>query len=85
MKFTLEDYLEQFEQMKNMGSMQDILGMIPGIDAGKLGNVQIDEKQMARTQDNHPCDDAAGAPAAGYPKREPQKRHCARQRHQPLQ
>ena len=49
-EFTLEDYLEQFEQMKNMGSMQDILGMIPGIDAGKLGNVQIDEKQMARTQ-----------------------------------
>ena len=48
--FTLSDYLEQFEQMKNMGSMQDILGMIPGIDAGKLGNVQIDEKQMARTQ-----------------------------------
>ena len=45
-EFTLEDYLDQFEQMKNMGSMQDILGM----DASKLGNVEIDEKQMARTQ-----------------------------------
>ena len=49
-EFTLEDYLDQFEQMKNMGSMQDILGMIPGMDANKLGNVEIDEKQMARTQ-----------------------------------
>ena len=49
-EFTLEDYLDQFEQMKNMGSMQDILGMIPGMDASKLGNVEIDEKQMARTQ-----------------------------------
>ncbi len=49
-EFTLEDYLDQFEQMKNMGSMQDILGMIPGMDASKLGNVEIDEKQMARMQ-----------------------------------
>ena len=49
-EFTLEDYLDQFEQMKNMGSMQDNLGMIPGMDASKLGNVEIDEKQMARTQ-----------------------------------
>ncbi len=49
-EFTLEDYLDQFEQMKNMGSMQDILSMIPGMDASKLGNVEIDEKQMARTQ-----------------------------------
>lgn len=49
-EFTLDDYLDQFEQMKGMGSMQDILGMLPGMDASKLGNVEIDEKQMARTQ-----------------------------------
>lgn len=48
--FTLDDYLEQMEQMKNMGSIQDILGMLPGMNASKLGNVEIDEKQMARTQ-----------------------------------
>ena len=46
--FTLEDFAEQFEQMKNMGSMQDMLAMMPGIDASKLGNMQIDEKQTNR-------------------------------------
>ena len=49
-EFTLEDFLDQFEQMKSMGSMQDIMGMIPGMDASKLGNIEIDEKQVARTQ-----------------------------------
>jgi signal recognition particle subunit SRP54 len=33
-----------------MGSLQDILGMMPGMDASKLGNVQVDEKQMARME-----------------------------------
>ncbi|MBE5785375.1 MAG: signal recognition particle protein [Clostridiales bacterium] len=49
-EFTLEDFLDQFQQMKSMGSMQDILGMIPGMDAAKLGNVEIDEKQTARME-----------------------------------
>lgn len=48
--FTLDDFLDQFQQMKNMGSMQDILGMMPGMNAAKLGNVEIDEKQMARME-----------------------------------
>ncbi len=47
-EFTLEDFVAQMEQMKNMGSMQDILGMMPGM-GGKLNNVEIDEKQMERT------------------------------------
>ena len=46
--FTLEDFLTQFEQMKNMGSMQDILAMLPG--GNKLSAEDIDEKQMARTE-----------------------------------
>lgn len=48
--FTLDDYLEQFEQMKDMGSMQDILSMVPGMGNANLSNVVIDEKQLARTQ-----------------------------------
>ena len=36
--------------MKGMGSMQDIMGMIPGMDASKLANMEIDEKQLPRTQ-----------------------------------
>jgi signal recognition particle subunit SRP54 len=48
--FTLDDYLEQLEQVKNMGSMQEILSMIPGMNAKKLGGIQLDEKQIPRTQ-----------------------------------
>jgi signal recognition particle subunit SRP54 len=46
--FTLDDFLEQFTQMKKMGSMNEIMGMLPGM-AGR-GDVEIDEKQMARTE-----------------------------------
>ncbi len=48
-EFTLDDFLAQFEQMKSMGSMQDILAMMPGVNAGNLGDVQLDERQLART------------------------------------
>ncbi len=47
-KFTLQDYYDQMSQIKNMGSMEDILGMMPGM--GNLKNVKIDEKAMARTE-----------------------------------
>ena len=46
--FTLEDFADQFEQMKSMGSMQDMLAMMPGVDASKIGNIEIDEKQTGR-------------------------------------
>ncbi len=49
-EFTLEDFLDQFTQMKKMGSLQDILGMMPGMDASKMGDVEIDEKQVARME-----------------------------------
>ncbi len=47
--FTLNDFLEQMEQMKDMGSMEDIMGMIPGM-SGKMGQLQVDEKAMGRTK-----------------------------------
>ena len=46
-KFTLTDFLDQMEQLKNMGSMQDILAMMPGVSAKDL---QVDEKAMERTK-----------------------------------
>jgi signal recognition particle subunit SRP54 len=49
-RFTLQDYLEQMNSLKNMGSMEDILGMVPGIDAKQLKGAKIDEKAMARTE-----------------------------------
>ncbi len=50
MQFTLEDFLEQMQQMKKMGPLGDILGMLPGVDAKALQNVDIDEKKMAHTE-----------------------------------
>ena len=47
--FTLDDFLDQMEQMSGMGSMEDILKMVPGM-SGQLGNVSIDEKAMGRTK-----------------------------------
>ncbi|MBR3850031.1 MAG: signal recognition particle protein [Oscillospiraceae bacterium] len=46
-RFTLADFYDQMQQLRNMGDLQDLLGMIPGM--GNLKNVQIDEKAMART------------------------------------
>jgi hypothetical protein len=48
-KLNLEDFLEQMKQMKGMGSMEEIAGMIPGM-SGKLKDATIDEKAMARTE-----------------------------------
>ncbi len=49
-KFDLEDFMDQLQQMKKMGSMSDILAMMPGMNASKLGNVELDEKQLSRTE-----------------------------------
>ena len=48
--FTLDDYLEQFAQIKSMGSLDQILGMMPGVKPGALKDAQIDEKAIARTE-----------------------------------
>ena len=48
--FTYSDFLEQMEQMKKMGPMEQILGMIPGVNQSQLKNVQIDEKKMVHTE-----------------------------------
>jgi hypothetical protein len=48
--FTLDDYLDQFAQLKKMGNIESLLGMMPGVNAGALKDAKIDEKQMARTE-----------------------------------
>lgn len=49
-EFTLEDYLEQMDQMKNMGSLDSMLEMIPGVNKNKLKDIDLDEKDFARTK-----------------------------------
>ena len=48
--FTLEDYLEQFQQIKGMGSMEQIAAMLPGVKPGALKDAQIDEKAIAHME-----------------------------------
>ncbi len=46
--FTLTDYLEQFDQLQNMGPLDQLIGMIPGVRADSLKDVKIDERQIDR-------------------------------------
>ena len=48
--FTLTDYLDQFRQIKNMGSLDQLAGMIPGMKPGALKDAKIDEKALAHTE-----------------------------------
>jgi signal recognition particle subunit SRP54 len=52
-EFTLDDFLSQLQQVRKMGSMKDIIGMIPGMGAAQraqLADTEIDEKALDRTQ-----------------------------------
>ena len=48
--FTLDDFLEQMQQLKKMGNLESLLAMIPGANTGALKDASIDEKQMAHTE-----------------------------------
>lgn len=49
-RLTLTDYLDQMEQLQNMGDLSQIAGMLPGNLGKQLDASQIDEKQMAYTK-----------------------------------
>ncbi|MBR6800519.1 MAG: signal recognition particle protein [Eubacteriaceae bacterium] len=46
--FTLQDYLDQMEQMAQMGGMEELLGALPG--AGKMKGLEVNQKEMNRTK-----------------------------------
>ena len=46
--FTLEDFLEQFQQLRKMGPISNVLGMLPG--ASQLKDVEVDEKDLGRVE-----------------------------------
>ncbi len=48
-QFTLDDFLEQMQQIKKMGSLNKLLAMMPGVPK-ELKNVQIEDKQLARVE-----------------------------------
>ena len=49
-RFTLQDYYEQLQQLRGMGDLSQIAGMLPGNLGKQLDASQIDEKQMAHTK-----------------------------------
>ena len=62
--FTLDDYLDQMQQLKGMGNLEQLAGMIPGMKPGALKDAKMDEKvlihqeaiikSMTRRQRAHP-------------------------------
>lgn len=48
-QFDFEDFLQQLKQIKKMGNMKDLLGMIPGIGK-QIKDMDIDEKQFAKLE-----------------------------------
>ena len=49
-KFTLQDYLEQLGQVKNMGDLSQMASMIPGVNAKALEGAQMDDKAIAHIE-----------------------------------
>ena len=48
-KFTLDDFLEQLQQLKKMGPLQNVLGMLPGVGA-QLKGAEVSDDQVKRTE-----------------------------------
>ena len=48
--FTLDDYLTQLAQLKSMGNLDQLMGMMPGVKPGALKDAKIDEKALAHTE-----------------------------------
>ncbi|MEA2685168.1 MAG: signal recognition particle subunit [Actinomycetota bacterium] len=48
-KFTLEDFLDQMQQLKKMGPLQSLVGMLPGIPK-EIKNAEIDDREIARVE-----------------------------------
>lgn len=49
-EFTLEDFFDQLQQIKKMGPLQDLLGMIPGLQGKALKGLQVDERAMVHIE-----------------------------------
>jgi signal recognition particle subunit SRP54 len=49
-QFTLDDFLDQMQQVKKMGPIDQVLGMIPGMNTKALKNINVDEKKMGRVE-----------------------------------
>lgn len=49
-QFTLNDFLDQMQQVKKMGPLNQVLGMLPGMNSKAMQNVEVDEKKMTHVE-----------------------------------
>ncbi len=49
-QFTLNDFLDQLRQIKNMGSLGEIMSMIPGFNAQKLSGIELSDRELVKTE-----------------------------------
>lgn len=49
-EFTFDDFLVQLQHIKKMGSLKEILGMIPGVNSAALAEANIDDKSFGRVE-----------------------------------
>jgi signal recognition particle subunit SRP54 len=49
-EFTLEDFLNQLRQIRKMGPLTNLLGMMPGLAGQQLKNMKVDERELDRVQ-----------------------------------
>ncbi|GAE29217.1 signal recognition particle protein [Alkalihalobacillus hemicellulosilyticus] len=50
MDFTFEDFLEQLDQVRNMGPLDELLNMMPGMNKKGMKDLQVDEKQVGKVE-----------------------------------
>lgn len=48
--FTLDDFLDQLRQIKGMGSLDSLMGMMPGVKPGALKDAKVDEKALSHIE-----------------------------------
>ena len=80
-QFTLEDFLEQLRQMKKLGSLESIVGMLPGgAEALKGAGPEQAGKGIPAHGSDDLRDDAAGTAQSAHPQRQAPSAHRQRQR-----
>lgn len=48
--FTLEDFMDQINQVRNMGPLDQLMGMIPGLNQSKLKGAKVDERELKHVE-----------------------------------
>ncbi len=49
-QFTLDDFLDQLDQMKNLGPLDELLAMVPGVNSKMMKNIDVDEKEIVKIE-----------------------------------